>query len=266
MIGVFDSGVGGLTVVKEIFKYLPDHQIIYFGDTARLPYGTKGADFVKRYSKKITQWLLDNGAKVIVIACNTSSAWASDFLKKEFPDVPIFEMITPAVNQALKNSAEDGKRIGIIGTPGTIRSGVYIKKLSTLDSKLKIFSLACPLFVPLVEEGWVDEKITKDVANKYLGALKKQKINSLILGCTHYPLLKEVIKNVIGKKVKIINPAEAIAEDLKRFFKENLEIEDKMTKGGDHKFFFSDEPYNFEKISHLCFRKKIEIKIVDPFQ
>lgn len=265
MIGVFDSGVGGLTVVKEIFKYLPEHQIIYFGDTARLPYGTKGADFVKRYSKKITQWLLDNGAKVIVVACNTSSAWASDFLKKEFPNIPIFEMITPAVNQAIKNSIDDGKKIGVVGTPGTIRSGVYGKKLLALDKELQIFSQACPLFVPLVEEGWVKEKTTKEVARKYLASLKEKNLNSLILGCTHYPLLEDVIGNVIGKRVKIVNPAEAIAKELKKFLQKNSNIEKTIKKGNGHKFFFSDEPYNFEKISHLCFNKKITPEIIDPF-
>lgn len=275
MIGVFDSGVGGLTVVKEIFKHLPGYQIIYFGDTARLPYGTKGADFVKKYSKKITQWLLDNGATVIVIACNTSSAWASDFLRKEFPNTPIFEMITPAVEQAVKNSINDGKRIGIIGTPGTVRSGVYKKKLSELDKTLKIFAQACPLFVPLVEEGWVKEKITKDVAKKYLDYFKKDKIDSLILGCTHYPLLKDVIASAVGKKIKIINPAEAIAKNLKEFLEKNPAISEGMRRGPsfakasagqvDHKFYFSDEPYNFDKICHLCFNKKIEPKILDPF-
>ena len=156
MIGVFDSGVGGLTVVKEIFKQLPQCRIIYFGDTARLPYGTKGSDFVKKYSAKITDWLINRGANVIVVACHTSSAWAADYLKRKFPKTPIFEMIKSAIKEALKT----GKRIGIIATPGTIKSNIYQKKLSKLDGGLKLFSQSCPLFVPLVEEGWINEKIT----------------------------------------------------------------------------------------------------------
>lgn len=263
MIGVFDSGVGGLTVVKEIFKYLPEYQLVYFGDAARLPYGTKGADFVKNYSKKITKWLLDRGVKVIVVACNTSSAWAADSLKKEFPNVPIFEMILPAVKEAVKTTKN--KKVGIIGTPGTIKSGVYKKKLSELDNGLKIFSQSCPLFVPLVEEGLISDKITKEIAKRYLEPLKRQGIDSLVLGCTHYPLLKEIIVGIMGKKVAVINPAEAIAKELKNFLKNNTEVEAKVEKGTRHSFFFSDEPYNLEKISHLCFNKKISPIIGDPF-
>ncbi len=166
MIGIFDSGVGGLTVVKEIFKRLPGYQILYFGDTARLPYGTKGADFVQKYSSRITSWLINNGAKIIVIACHTSSAWAADSLKKQFKEVPIFEMIIPAVKAALKITKN--KKIGIIGTPGTIKSRSYEKKLLKLNPKLKIYSVACPLFVPLVEEGWLSSKITREIAEEYL--------------------------------------------------------------------------------------------------
>ncbi|MBU2540013.1 glutamate racemase [Patescibacteria group bacterium] len=263
MIGIFDSGVGGLTVVKEIFKYLSDYQITYFGDTARLPYGTKGANFVIRYSKKITRWLLKKGVKIIVVACNTSSAWASDSLKKEFKNIPIFEMISPAVKEAIKTTRN--KKIGIIGTPGTIKSGAYKKKLIKLDSDLKFFSTACPLFVPLVEEGWIDEKVTKEIIKKYLLPLKEKNIDTLILGCTHYPLLKEAIAEVIGKKVKIINPAESLAKKLKEFLENRPEVKNKIKKGSKHKFFFSDEPYNLGKISHLCFNKRIKPIIKDPF-
>ncbi|MBM3251003.1 MAG: glutamate racemase, partial [Candidatus Nealsonbacteria bacterium] len=154
MIGIFDSGVGGLTVVKEIMRCLPQYPLIYFGDTARLPYGTKGADFVKRYSVKISQWLLNRGAEIIVVACHTSSAWAADFLKKEFPKAPIFEMITPGAKEAVLFSKN--KKIGIIGTPGTIKSRAWEEKLLKSNPELKIYNKACPLLVPLVEEGWVD--------------------------------------------------------------------------------------------------------------
>lgn len=273
MIGIFDSGVGGLTVVKEIFKYLPEYQIIYFGDTARLPYGTKGADFVQRYSAKIVDWLLKKEAKLIIIACHTSSAWASESLKKQFSargesarsrkNIPIFEMITPGIKEAVATTKN--KRVGIIGTPGTIRSGSWRRKLLELDGNLSIYSKPCPLFVPLVEEGWINKKITKEIASEYLEELKNKKIDTLILACTHYPILKKVIAEVTGKKIKIINPAESLVRELKIFLKDNLQIASKIKKGNSHQFFFSDEPYNLEKISKFYFKKKIKPIIGDPF-
>jgi len=261
MIGIFDSGVGGLTVVKEIFKYLPKYQIIYFGDTARLPYGTKGAEFVQKYSAKISDWLLNKGAKLIIVACHTSSAWASESLKKKFKGVPVFEIITPAVKKALDSTKN--KKIGIIGTAGTIKSEVYKNKLLDLDPYLKIYSKACPLFVPLAEEGWISQKETEKIAKIYLKPLKGKGIDTLILACTHYPLLKNTIKKVVGKKIKIINPAENLAEDLKLFLKNNPG--NKIKQGKKHLFFFSDEPYNFEKMSKFCLGRKVRIKIKDPF-
>jgi glutamate racemase len=260
MIGVFDSGVGGLSVVKEIFKSLPNYQIIYFGDTARLPYGTKGAGFVKKYSEKITQWLLDKEAKIIIIACHTSSALAGDYLKKQFPNTPIFDMITPTAKQIANLGFN---KIGIIGTPGTIKSKAWENHLLRLNSKLRIYSLACPLFVPLVEEGWVDKKATKEIVKEYLSYFKDKNIGGLVLACTHYPILGNVIKEVMGKKVEIIDPAKILTKEISLFLLNNGKIEMKM--GGQGRFFFSDEPYNFKKISHLCFNKKIKPTITDPF-
>lgn len=269
MIGVFDSGVGGLTVVKEIFKYLPNYQLIYFGDTARLPYGTKGADFVKKYSAKITDWLLKKGAKIIVIACHTSSAWAADFLKNKFKGIPIFEVITPAASQTC--AVTKNKKIGIIGTPGTIKSGTWNKKLLNLDSSLKIYSKACPLLVPLVEEGWVDGKITKQILEIYLREFKNRGVDTLILACTHYPILEKVIKEAVGERVKIINPAKSLAKELKLFLAAGapafvpLRGTSAGKSAGKHQFFFSDQPYNLEKISRLCLNQKIQPIIKDPF-
>lgn len=262
MIGVFDSGVGGLTVVKEIFKELPEYQIIYFGDTARLPYGTKGADFVRRYSAKITDWLLKRGAKIIVIACHTSSAWASDSLRNKFAGVPVFEMITPAAAEAA--AATKNKKVGIIGTPGTIKSGAWKKQLLKLDPTLKIYQKPCALFVPLVEEGWLDNKIAKEVIREYLLPLRNKKIDTLILACTHYPLLEKTIKETMGN-VRVINPAQSLVKELKKFLENNSEINKKIKRGHRHQFFFSDEPYNLKKISHLCFKKRIKPIIRDPF-
>lgn len=263
MIGIFDSGVGGLTVVKEIFKSLPRYQIIYFGDTARLPYGTKGEDFVKKYSVKITEWLLNRNAKVIVVACNTSSAWASNLLKKKFKDTPIFEVITPAVRDALNTTKN--KKIGIIGTPGTIKSRAYQKALMSKDKSLKVYSMACPLLVSLVEEGLVDDKITIEIIKHYIEPLKKKGIDTLILGCTHYPILERTIINTIDAGIKIINPAQSLAKELKEYLKKNPKIAKGMKNGRTHRFFFSDAPYNLNKISHLCFNKKITALIKDPF-
>lgn len=259
MIGIFDSGVGGLSVVKEIFRNLPNYQIIYFGDTARLPYGTKGTGFVVKYSEKITQWLLDRGAQIVIVACHTSSALAGDYLKKQFSDIPIFDMIAPTVKQI----ADLGfSRIGIIGTPGTIKSGAWENHLLKFNSRLKIYSLACPLFVPLVEEGWVDKNATGEIAKEYLSYFKNKKMEGLVLACTHYPMLEDVIKEAMDKKMQIIDPAKILAKEISLFLQNNGKIKIRI---GEGQFFFSGEPYNFKKISHLCFNKKIEPTIIDPF-
>lgn len=260
MIGIFDSGVGGLTVVKEIFKYLPDYQIIYFGDSARLPYGTRGEGFVKKYSEKITSWLLHKNAKIIIVACNTASSLAADSLKKKFKKIPIFEMIDPAVTEAITTTKN--RRIGIIGTRGTIKSNSYQQKILKADPTMQVFSQACPLLVPLVEEGMLDDKITIEILKRYLKPLKDKKIDTLVLACTHYPLLKKIIEETIDSGIKVVNPAEILAKNVKKFI-ENNKINPK--KGSSHKFFFSDEPYNLEKISNLCFNKKIKPIINDPF-
>ena len=263
MIGVFDSGVGGLTVVKEIFKELPGNQIIYFGDTARLPYGTKGADFVKKYSSKITGWLLKKNAGIVVIACHTVSAWAGDYLKNKYNGVPIFDMISFASKEVVLNTKN--KRVGIIGTPGTIKSNAWSSALKKLDPSLKIYQQSCPLFVPMVEMGFTGGQVTEKLVREYLKKIKSAKVDVLVLACTHYPLLEKVIKKVVGPKVKIINPAKITAQEIKKYLKENPQLAKKIKKGSAHQFFFSDEPYNLEKISHLCFKKKIMAKVHDPF-
>jgi glutamate racemase len=263
MIGIFDSGLGGLTVVKEIFKRTPEYQIIYFGDTARLPYGTKGADFVKRYSRKIVDFLLKKGAKLIVVACHTSSAWASDFLKKQFLNIPVFETISPALEEVLLKT--ENKKIAVVGTSGTIKSGSWQRKLLEKDAALKIYPIACPLFVPLIEEGWLNKKITEKVVQEHLKPLKSTGIDVLVLACTHYPLVSKTIKKIVGRRVQIINPAESLAASLERFLKNNLQTAQKIKKGKDHQFFFSDDPYNLKKISRICLGKDIQPIIGDPF-
>lgn len=263
MFGIFDSGVGGLTIVKEIFRNLPQYQTIYFGDSARLPYGTRGTDFVKKYSDKITGWLLKNKAEIIVVACNTASAWASDSLRKKYKGTVIFDMITPVINVALETTKNN--KIGIIGTPGMVKSGVYQKKFLARDKSLEIHSVACPLFVPLVEEGWIDNEITKQVIKIYLEPLKNKGIDTLVLGCTHYPLLEDIIEKTIDAGIKIVNPAKTAALEIKKYLANNPGLEKKIKKGDKHQFFFSDEPYNLEKISKLCLGYKIKPVIKDPF-
>jgi glutamate racemase len=263
MIGIFDSGVGGLTVVKEIFSELPNYQIIYFGDTARLPYGTKGEAFVKKYSVKITEWLLARNAKIIIVACNTASAWASDSLRKKFKNIPIFEMITPAIEDVLLTTKN--KKVGIIGTPGTIKSSAYQNRLLATDPSLKIFAKACPLLVPLVEEGMITDDITAKIIKRYLDPLMEQGIDTLVLACTHYPLLKKIIEDTVGSGIKVINPAEILAKQIKEYLEKNIDFAKKIKQGDSHKFFFSDEPYNLEKISQTCFNKEINPILKDPF-
>jgi len=259
MIGVFDSGVGGLSVVKQIFKNLPEYQIIYFGDTVHLPYGTKGAGFVKKSSLNITKWLLEKEAKVIVVACHTASAESAYYLKQEFKGVPIFEMISPTLKEVLLTT--NNKRVGIIGTPGTIKSEAWKKKLLALEPCLKVQSKSCPLLVPLVEEGWIDKDITKNVIKEYLKDFKE--IDTLILACTHYPMLKKEIKKVLGKNVKIIDPAESLARELKIYLTDYSQVERNIKRGTNHQFFFSDKPYNFKKISRLCLGREVSSKIVN---
>lgn len=263
MIGIFDSGVGGLTVVKEVIKEIPDRQIIYFGDTARLPYGTKGADFVKKYSAKITEWLLSKNAKIIVVACNTSSAWASDYLKRKFKDVKIFEMIDPVISKILEETKNN--KIGIIGTLGTIKSQAYQKKILKANSKVEIFSQPCPLFVPLVEEGMIEDEFTYEIVKRYLKPLKEKKVDVLVLACTHYPFLKKAIEKEMGVNVKIINPAEIVAKKIKEYLQANPGIDKKTKKKNNYKFYFSSQPYNLEKMNKLSLNKKIDVKVKDPF-
>jgi glutamate racemase len=263
MIGIFDSGIGGLTIVKEFFRYLPEYPIIYFGDTARLPYGTKTPHLIKKFSKEITQWLLKKGAKIIIIACHTSSALAANSLKKEFSEVPIFEIVTPGIKKALFST--QNKKIGIIGTPATINSEIHKKELLKIDPTLKIYSKACPLFVPLVEEGWFSDFITKKIIQKYLLILKKQKIDTLILACTHYPFLKNTISQVLGEKIKIINPAEELVKEVKIFLKNNPKFPLLLKKRKVHRFYLSDQPYSLKILKKISLKRKIGFKIVNPF-
>ncbi|XOU94107.1 MAG: glutamate racemase [Candidatus Kerfeldbacteria bacterium] len=258
MIGIFDSGVGGLTVVKEIFKLLPEYQITYFGDTARTPYGIKSKETVIKYAIEDANFLIKKGVKIIIIACNTASAVASDELKNKFPNIPIFEVITPAVKKALEIS--NNKKIGIIGTRATINSNIYKTLIHKSDKSYTIISQACPLFVPLAEEGWINKPVTKSIVNTYLSPLKQKQIDTLILGCTHYPLLKTIIKEKAGKQISLVDPAEQTSLEIKKFLKKNPEIEKSLSKSNEHSFFFSDITPHLSDMSSKWLGQQIILK------
>jgi len=253
-IGVFDSGVGGLTVVKEIFKILPQELVIYFGDTARCPYGPRSKRIVQEFSIQNVNFLSSLGVKFVVVACNTSSAVALNHLKRH-SDLPLMGVIEPGAKAAV-NSTRNG-RIGVIGTSGTIASGSYPKAIKKIDKDPSVFSYPCPLFVSLAEEGFLDKKATYLIAQDYLQPLKRDGIDTLILGCTHYPLLKRVIAQVMGHGVTLINSAEEIAKELKSSLM-GKKLLKKTSKPPVHKFFVSDQPKKFIQIGERFLGKRIK--------
>ncbi len=243
-IGVFDSGIGGLTVVKELFSSVPDERIVYFGDTARVPYGSKSVETVRRYAKEDTELLLSHKPKLIVVACNTVSAVALDVVKSIAGDIPVIGMIEPACKEALHVSSSG--RIGIIGTEATISSKAYEIELQSeakrIGKHIETFAKACPLFVPLAEEGWEEKVVAELVAREYLQSLHEAKIDTLILGCTHYPVLSHVIQSVMGANVTLINSGAVAAREIKI-----LEANTPKAKP-EHIFLVSDIPRKFQSI------------------
>ncbi|MDD5934671.1 MAG: glutamate racemase [Clostridiales bacterium] len=245
-IGVFDSGVGGLTVAKEIMKQLPSEQIIYFGDTARVPYGSKSKETVTMYSRQIIRFLLTKDVKAIVIACNTATAFALDTVKEEF-NIPIIGVVKPGAKAAAKTT-KNGK-IGVIGTQGTIASGIYNDVLSGISENLHVYGKACPLFVPLVEEGWIDDPVTREVAARYINELMEKDIDTLVMGCTHYPLLRQVIRQIVGSEIDLVNPAYETARTLRmELMDRGLTSDSKRTC--DHMFFVSDGAEKFRNFAN----------------
>jgi glutamate racemase len=252
-IGIFDSGVGGLTVFKEIRKNFPYEDIVYFGDTARVPYGPKSPNTVIEYSIQNARFLLQCGAKIIVVACNTSSAVALHELQRILT-VPVFGVIEPGAIFVVNQSSQ--KRIGVIGTEGTIRSGAYADAIASIDDNAKVFSQACPLFVSLAEEGWEDHPVTKMVIQEYLTPLIQKNIDSLVLGCTHYPILKKALAEFVGEKIKLVDSAEAVSHQLQ----EVLELTETKIIGTD-RFYVSDNEDKFRKIASRILEKEIETLI-----
>ena len=212
MIGIFDSGVGGLTLVKKLLKLEPDVDFIYLGDTARIPYGTRSQTTVQRYAVECTKFLIDKGCDMIVVACNSATSLALKHLQKTFPDKHIIGVIVPGVEEALRRTRN--KKIGVVGTVATVNSGAYERELKKRDPDVQVFNQSCPLIVPLTEEGWGNHHITHKVVRIYLRPLKDVGVDTLILGCTHYPVIKKVFQQVMGRKVAIVNPGKEAAKML----------------------------------------------------
>lgn len=253
-IGVFDSGIGGLTVVKSVNTFLPSEKIIYFGDTARVPYGSKSNSTIIEYSVQDAQFLAKKNVKLIIVACNTASSVALDELRNKF-DVPIIGMINPGAKAAI--TATKNKKIGVIGTETTISNKAYSKVINKIDKDIEVLEKACPLFVPLAEEGWINHPATKLIAQEYLAELKKAKIDTLILGCTHYPILKDVIQEVIGENVKLIDSGSAASVEVNEYL-EGRGIKNYQHNIGRHEFYVSDVPKKFNEIANRFLGKELE--------
>lgn len=258
-IGVFDSGLGGLTVLKEIMKILPNENIVYFGDTARVPYGPRSKDTVMKYTFQAINFLISKNVKAIVIACNTATARCLKEANEKY-EIPILGVIEAGARTAAYSTKN--KIVGVIGTEGTVRSKAYNTEIGKIDKGIKIIDKACPLFVPIVEEGWSNTDIATLTAKRYLKELVDEDIDSLVLGCTHYPLLKRTIGQVVGEKVKLVNPAKETAKDLKKILELNSIV--RQDDDAKYEYYVSDIPEKFAVLAEEFLKKEIEdIKTVE---
>ncbi len=245
-IGVFDSGVGGLTVMREIMRHLPNENIVYFGDSARVPYGSKSKDTIIRFSRQIIRFLQTKEVKAIVIACNTASALALDIVRKE-TNLPILGVVVPGARAAVRETRN--KKIGVIGTEATIKSEMYTKLMQEEDPSVEVVGKACPLFVPLIEEGFAKHEVTRQIIDIYLQDMRKSGIDTLILGCTHYPLIRSDIHEYMGEEIHIVNPAYETAMDLKKMLAEE-DMEKKDGTKAWYEFYSSDAPVKFKNFAN----------------
>ena len=245
-IGIFDSGVGGLTVLKEIFKVLPQEDTIYLGDTARVPYGTKSPETVTRYAHEITSFLVERDIKLLVAACNTASAVSLESLKDRFA-IPIVGVIEPGARRAA--AVTRSGKVGVIGTEGTIKSSAYSKAIKRINPGIEVLTMACPLFVPLAEEGWVDNEVTRLTAQTYLQGLKNAGVDTLVLGCTHYPILKGIIAEVMGTGVTLVDSAEETARTVSEILGSSNLLRPASEKGNRH-YFVTDVPAGFIRVGN----------------
>lgn len=248
-VGVFDSGVGGLTVMREIMRQIPNERIVYFGDTARVPYGSKSKDTVTRYSLQIVRFLQAMEVKAIVVACNTASAYAMDEIEREV-DIPVVGVVRPGARVAAQATV-NGK-LGVIGTEGTISSGIYTEYIKKINPGISVIGKACPLFVPLVEEGLWQDPVTDDIAGRYLGELIDTGIDTLILGCTHYPLIRATVGRLLGEGVTLVNPAYETARELRQLLEKERMLNDAQGKLGEEKyrFYVSDAAEKFRRFAN----------------
>jgi glutamate racemase len=247
-IGIFDSGVGGLTVAREIMRQLPQEKLVYFGDTARVPYGSKSQTTIIRYTRQIIRFLQSKNVKAIVVACNTASAFALEEVADEI-DIPIIGVVKPGANIAAKTTKNN--KIGVIGTAGTIDSKLYTKIIHQSNKKAQVLGKACPLFVPLVEEGWLNDPVTIEVAKRYLAPLMDSGIDTLIMGCTHYPLLRTTIQEIVGDGVQLINPAYETTKELYKLLNETNLIRNgnELMLGNQYEFYVSDAADKFMRFA-----------------
>ncbi|GIW43332.1 MAG: glutamate racemase [Candidatus Binatia bacterium] len=252
-IGVFDSGIGGLTVVQQLIRLLPHEDIVYLGDTARTPYGTKSPETICRYAIENAAFLLDKGIKLLVVACNSVSAVALSNLEQELP-VPVVGVIAPGAQEAVRRT-RNGK-IGVIGTEATIASGAYTRALKSLNPDLEIYTRACPLFVPLAEEGWVNNEVARSAARRYLASLRRSGIDTLVLGCTHYPLLAPVIHEILGPGVSLVDSAGTTAQAVRRLLQRRQLL--RRNGAGTMSFFVTDAPERFIKVGSLFLGQPVE--------
>ena len=247
-MGVFDSGVGGLTVAREISRQLPEENIVYFGDTARVPYGSKSQNTIIRFSEQIIRFLKTKQVKAIVIACNTASALALDAVRDEF-DIPIMGVVIPGARAAVE--ATKNRKVGVVGTDATVQSGMYTKVIHEMAPDITVIEKACPLFVPLVEEGFKEHVVTREIIEYYLESMRNTDIDAMILGCTHYPLIRSKIRDYMGDRIQIVNPAYETAMDLKKMLEERGMANDGSTEQHSrYSFFVSDAAEKFRKFAN----------------
>ena len=255
-IGIFDSGVGGLTVYKELKKTLPEERFLYLGDTARLPYGTKSAETIVKYSLQSGRFLLSQGVKLLVVACNTASSYAMEAMVEEF-DVPVIGVIPSGVRRALQTTRNG--RVAVIATESTVASGSYQEMLKQGMPGAAVFAKSCPLFVPLVEDGWLDHPVTEQVASIYLEAFKPENVDTLILGCTHYPMIKGVVSRAMGASVQLVDSAESLAGEIRQILLAlGLERRPDPGETAEDAFFVTDSVARFRKVAEIFLSRSIE--------
>lgn len=265
MIGVFDSGLGGLTILKEFLKVLPEYDYIYLGDSARAPYGNKSQELIYNYTKEAVDFLFKKGCRIVIIACNTASAKAlkkiqQEWLKKHYSDRRVLGVVVPIVEEVLKitMSAPEKNRIGVIGTLSTTKSGVYGKEFSKYCKNFEIFEQACPLLVPLVEEGWIKKRETRMILKNYLRPLKQKKVKILILGCTHYPILLKSIREIMGRQCEVLNSPKFVAAKLIDYLRRHPEIEKNILKNKKRIYYTTDNPSRFKLLGEKYLKRKIK--------